>query len=838
MKTVYSVLAFCTLTLAAPLSGQAQYLLRGQVTDEDTKEGIPFCNVYFSGTNTGVSTDVDGYYELETGNLRDSLTASAIGYDAEQRLIDTSLREQEINFSLRSSDLTLEEVVVIAGENPADEIVRNIVRRKDSVRLEGRNSYQYESYAKIELDLENIDSKLKDSKLLKPFAFVFENIDSTSDEEPFLPIYINEILSDVYYVDGGGDPKQAIKAQRATGTNNQTVIEYVKRIHDEYSIYDDWIYVLEKPFVSPFSKSGLNYYEYYIIDSTDLNGRWSYKLKFKPKRRQESTFYGDFWVADSSFAVQRVDMRMSPDVNINLVSRIIIHEEFEPTGPHWKPVKKKMVVDFTPADGAPGMIARRTETFRDVRINQVGTKQKYVEEDEFYLLEEVTVENDSFWQAARHEPLTETEQQIYVMVDSVQNLPIYKTYVQVLETVFVGYFKLGPVEIGPYSSAYSYNPVEGDRFRVGLRTNEDFNEHLRLGGFLAYGLKDEEFKYGGSVEWLINQRPRMMAGAAYTDDVSLNSENSEEFQQGDLFSGLFRRDLLQKLIRVQEGKIYYERFWKSGLSNRLTLLHRRMDPYGAIFDDGRGFGYAFLPDPGALSDVDTTISTTEVIFKARYAKDEKVVEGEFTRTSFGSEHPIIELQYTLGVNGLVGGRYDYHKINLSYRHYFYLNPLGWMSYRINAGKVFGTVPFLLMEVHPGNEGYFVGRDIFNMMTRYEFASDTYASLLLEHHFDGFFLNRIPLLRKLKFRSYATFKAVMGTITNANRDANSLNAFVPTEENTYPGFRTPSARPYMEASVGIENILKVLQIEAVWRLSYLDNPQARQFGIRAGAAFYF
>jgi hypothetical protein len=161
-----------------------------------------------------------------------------------------------------------------------------------------------------------------------------------------------------------------------------------------------------------------------------------------------------------------------------------------------------------------------------------------------------------------------------------------------------------------------------------------------------------------------------------------------------------------------------------------------------------------------------------------------------------------------------------------------------MSYRIRAGKVFGNVPFLLMEVHPGNEGYLVGRSIFNMMTRYEFASDTYASLMLEHHFDGFFLNHVPLLRKLKFRSYATFKAVMGRLSNANRDVNRLNLFEPTDVNTYPGFRAPSQHPYMEASVGIENILKVFQIEAVWRLNYLDNPQARRFGLRGGVAFYF
>ncbi|MBV6653478.1 MAG: carboxypeptidase-like regulatory domain-containing protein, partial [Mameliella sp.] len=489
------ILLLLLLLATAPLMGQVT--LRGQITDADTKEGIPFSNVYFEGTTTGTSTDVDGFYEFTVEVPGDSLSASAIGYAPVSKQVGDQA-EQVINFSLGGSGLTLDEVVVIAGENPANAIVKGIIDRKPVNRMSARESYAFESYAKIELDLENIDEKLREKKLLKPFEFIFENIDSTSDEKPFLPIYINEILSDVLYVKDAGEPKRIIKAQRATGTNNQTVIEYIKRIHLEYSIYDDWIYVLDKPFASPFSKAGLNYYEYYIIDSAMVNGHWSHQLKFKPKRKQEPTFYGDFWVADSIFAVQRANMRMTPDANINLVSRIIIHEEYEPQGedPKWVPVKKKMVVDFSPAENAPGMIARRTETFQKMRINQIGTKQDYIENEEFYLLDEVKIESDSFWQKARHEPLSKTEQQVYTMVDSIKNMPIFKTYIEVLETVFVGYLQVGKVEFGPYASLYSFNPVEGDRFRIGARTTRAFSEKIRLGGFLAYGLQDERFKYG------------------------------------------------------------------------------------------------------------------------------------------------------------------------------------------------------------------------------------------------------------------------------------------------------------------------------------------------------
>ncbi|MBL7791212.1 MAG: carboxypeptidase-like regulatory domain-containing protein, partial [Saprospiraceae bacterium] len=358
-KSIGLFLSFILLA-CAPAWSQTTYLIKGRVTDADTKEGLPFCNVYVEGTTNGVSSDVDGYYEITLKQWSPQLAASAIGYETQYKPLSRD-PEQTVDFLVKSSEYTLSEVVVVAGENPANEIVRNIIKNKDKNSLQSNNTYQYESYAKVEVDLENIPDKLKESKLMKPFEFVFENIDSTSDEKPFLPVYITETLQDVYYVKGEGEAKNVLRAQRTSGTDNETIIEFIKKIHAPYSVYDNWIYVLEKGFISPFANAGLSYYEYYIIDSTYINGQWSYKLKFKPKRRQETTFYGDFWVADTTFAIQRVNMRMSPDVNINLVRRIIIYQEFDYVEQRWLPVKQKMVVDFSPTENAPAMIGRRTE---------------------------------------------------------------------------------------------------------------------------------------------------------------------------------------------------------------------------------------------------------------------------------------------------------------------------------------------------------------------------------------------------------------------------------------------------------------------------------------------
>ncbi|MEL6865562.1 MAG: DUF5686 family protein, partial [Bacteroidota bacterium] len=485
MLRLYIALLFICWTILSAF-GQ-DYTIKGRITDYDTEEGLPFCNVFIQGTTTGVSTDVDGYFTLTTSTKGDSLVASAIGYQNRSKAINANLEEQMINFSLRSSDFTLSEVVIIAGENPANEIVRNIIKNKNQNRVEALDAYQCEAYNKVELDLDNIDEKFRQRKVFKPFEFIFENIDSTSDERPFLPAYISEKISDVYYLKDQKPARVIPRAQRVSGIDNQTVVTLIERIHDEFSIYDNWIYVLEKPFISPFANQGLFYYEYYIIDSTYIQGQWSYKLKFKPKRKQENTFYGDFWVADTTFAIERVNMRMSPDVNINLVRRIIIYQEFNlhEVG-HWLPTKQKMVVDFIQNKKSPGIIGRKTASFSDYRINYEEVPDVFDEEPvEFYNTDELK-RDDSYWDDARHEELTANEEAVYKMVDSIKNVPIYKTYVDVIYTLVSGYKEFGPVEVGPYFSVFNNNPVEGNRIKLGVWTSNNFSKTIRFGGYMAY----------------------------------------------------------------------------------------------------------------------------------------------------------------------------------------------------------------------------------------------------------------------------------------------------------------------------------------------------------------
>ena len=307
MKGLYCLIFFLIIGGYA----SAQITITGRVLDDDTGEGLPFCNVFFSGTTIGVSSDLDGYYKLVTDTPGDSITASAVGYQSRTKFF-SGQSEQIINFRLKSADFELQEVVVLAGENPANRIVKGIIAQKERNRVTSMETFQCKAYTKVELDLDNLTPDLMKKKLFKPFAFVFENIDSTSDEKPFLPAYITESVDKVYYNKEEGQVRSIPEAMRASGVTNSTLVDFIENMQADFSIYDNWINIVDKPLVSPFSNQGLFYYEYYILDSADVEGQWSYKLKFKPKRKQENTFYGDFWVADTSFAVQRVNMRMSP----------------------------------------------------------------------------------------------------------------------------------------------------------------------------------------------------------------------------------------------------------------------------------------------------------------------------------------------------------------------------------------------------------------------------------------------------------------------------------------------------------------------------------------------
>jgi len=794
--------------------------VKGIVIDANTKKPLPFVNLAFKGTKTGTSTDFDGYYLIETYQPSDSLLVSSVGYLKVAKAV-IKHKSQTINFELNPTEVQLAEVVIEYTGNPAHPLLKKVIANKEINNYEKINAYQYEVYNKIEFDLNNITEKFKNRRVLRPFKFIFDNIDTSDiNGKTYLPIFMIESISDFYYRKNPKIQKETIKASKVSGVSNKSVSQFLGQMYQNLNLYDNYIVVINKSFISPIADFGLLFYKYYLSDSSFIDNSWCYKIEFMPKRKQELTFNGHFWVHDSTFAIAAVDMRIEKTANVNFIKDMMASQQFKRIDDtKWMPGKNKVFVDFILSDNTMGFFGRKTATYKYHIINQVKEEEFYSLAENIVIRDDASEKSEAYWDTARHEPLSKNEHAIYTMIDSVQKIPVYNTYIDIIVMFTTGYKVWGKFELGPYYTVYSFNEIEGNRFRFGGRTSNTFSTRLMLEGYLAYGTRDEKFKYGGGFEYfLAKKRPRHSIGVSYRNDLEQLGQSENAYREDNIIASVFRRIPLQKLTRFEELSAFYQREWFPGFSNKLSYIHRVLTPPGDT---------AFVIDPVNGSETYNNITTSEIRFYTRFAYNEKFVSGEFNRVSFGTKYPVLTLQYTYGINNFWNSDFEYHKINFNINDRVRINPFGYLDYIVDIGKVFGKLPYLLLELHKGNETYSYDDYAFNMMNYFEFASDQYISMSAVHHFDGLFLDKIPLFKKLKWREVISVKSAWGSLSDKHR-----------EIMAFPDNLSTLKKPYIEAGVGVENILKILRVDALWRLSYLDNPDIAKFGIRVKFQFKF
>lgn len=802
------------------------FIISGNVIDKHTEEPIPFANIYIEhigNIGSGTTSDINGFYKINLSNIStyDTIIASAIGYAKLKKPLNTN-NIQAINFRLDRSSIDLSEVEVFAGENPANIIFRKIVEHKPKNDIERLDNYRYEVYNKLEVDIDEINDKIKNNRLLRPFSFIYENIDSTSETKPFLPMFLTESLSDYYYRKLPSNNKEVIKATRVSGLENESITQFLGKMYLDFNLYDNWISILGQQFVSPVANAGLTYYKYEWVDSAYIDGIWCRKLSFRPKHKTENTFIGDFWVSDSTYAIVQISMQIANHSNINFVERLSIFQSYNLVdNKHWMLKKDKLIVDFISLGENPGLMGRKTTSYKNFVVNDTNIDQYFIDKLNVITNEDAIKNEESFWKQARHDSLSKNESAIYEMIDSIQKVPIYKTYVDIISTLVSGYYVWGNFEWGPYFSILSSNSVEGIRLKGGFRTSNAFSTRWMFGGYIAYGTKDKDFKYAFETFCYITKTPRQAVGFIYKNDLNLASQHIDEFGSDNLFSGYFRRNIPMRLIRIEEYNAYYLKEWKTGLSVRSSFIYRYIDPY-----EHSSFLFQF-PDITTYQNIGESVNTSEASWKLRYAYQEKFISGEFERISLGSKYPIIELNYIAGMKGVLQSDFAYHKISVEISDFVTVNPFGKFKYILSAGKIFNPLPYLLLETHNANETYYYIGSAFNNMRRYEFTSDEYIKLFFSHYFNGYLLDKVPLIKKLKWRSLLSYKAVLGRLSNENETLNSLN-----------NIKTPFPKPYMEASAGIENIFRIFRIDAIWRLSYLNTTDAVKFGLRGSIQFEF
>ena len=807
-----SILIFSLFVLSSAWAQVTK--VTGVVYDADTKEPLPFVAVKLSGTPVKTSTDVEGKFSISSETPSDSVVFSYVGYVRQAIRIKRGMA-QNLNVFLGSDTKMLDGITVVPGENPALIILRKVIKNKDKNNKDKLDAYQYSVYNKIEFDLNDIPPKAKNEKLLKSVKFMFDYIDSSNvKEKPYLPLMLSEAVSDFYFKKDPHFKKEVIKGTKISGVQDKSVSQFMGEMYLSVNIYKNNVLVFDRNFVSPISDNGTFYYRYILVDSMFIDNHWCYQISFRPKRKQELLFDGNMWIADTSFAMKRFEMSIANDANINYVHTLNVIHDYTLVDSAWMLKKERLVIDFKLQKKQAGFYGRKTTYYSDFVINKPKPDDFYSKTDNLIVTDDAMKKDDEFWKNARQDSLTKTEGKIYEMVDSLQHLRIYKTWQDVVMLFYSGYKNFGYWELGPYYNMLSYNLYEDVRLRVGGRTSDKFSKRYEFSGYTAYGTRDEKFKFGAAYRGYITKKPRQLVYLNYKNDYEIIGQSQYSLTSDNILTSLFRRHPIKALTNVEQYQVGYEFEPFKGFNNKIFLTHRVLRPLGDPYAYTKADG-----DTGYLS----SIKTSEIKFVTRFAWDEKYIEGTFSRTSTGTRWPIVQIEYTPGLKGVLNSDYSYHKLYINIDDRIRMTPFGYLNYVLEAGKIWGAVPYPLMFQHPGNETYIYDWASYNMMNYYEFASDQFAAISLYHHFDGFFLNKIPLMRKLKWREVLTAKWLFGLADPAN--AKILN--FPSTLNTF------TKGPYYEVGAGIENIFRIFRIDAFWRLSYIDSEYKAQFKANTG-----
>ena len=807
--------------LAYPLFSQ-ETVVRGKITDAASGDPIPYVNVVFKGTSIGATTDFDGNYLIRTTSPTDSLIASYIGY---KRRVKPVVKEtsQTINFQLDEESTRLREVVVVAGENPAFAILRKVVKNKSVNDKRSLTAYEYDTYSKIEIDVDNITDKFKQNKIVSKVTQVLDSIEQIAGEDgkPVLPIFISESVSRYYYRSTPDLKFENIKETKISGVgfeDGSLTGQLIGASFQEYNFYRNWLNILEKDFVSPISDGWRLYYDYDLTDSLFVGNDYCYRLDFWPRSEQALAFTGTMWITRNEYALKQIEALVGKQANLNFIEKIRIHQELEKTDAEaWIPVKNRVLVDVGEIrDQWAGMLAKFYTSNRNIIVNQPKDPKFYERQillDEGFLLNK---DDHEHWNQLRHEPLTETEKNVYRMIDTLQHIPVVRTYVDIIKIFINGYKKVGKFDLGPYLSLIALNNIEGIRVQMGFKTNYQFSKKWIFGAQLAYGFRDDRIKYSAFAQHILDRKRWTTVGIRVRSDVGRVGIDDELLADNFLFLAATRSGVFRRGYYFDESRFNFQRELVKGYSQRIAFRYNTFKP---VFE----FGY--YTDPGDVTSLAETFQTAELIVESRLSRDELFLQYDNERVSLGPQKwPIVTVRYTHGFEGVGGSDFDYDKLRFTLQKKLPMGPLGTGRATLTAEKIWGTLPYPLLALHIGNETPFYTDVIYNLMNFGEFFSDRFASLQYRQHFEGFIFNRIPLMRKLNWRLTGLANIIVGEAAEENISISYPLPFPEGNSNLVIN------RPYIELGYGVENIFRFLRIDFVHRLSYWENDRARKFGI--------
>ena len=816
-----------------------QTIIRGKVTDSETGDPIPFANVVLQGTSIGSPTDFDGYYEIIGEAESDTIVVSYIGYERKKKVYQKGIT-QTINFQLAPEANSLGEFVITAGkqENPAFPIMRSVIENKNKNDKRRLDAYEYESYNKIEIDVNNITDNLREKKYMQKITSVLDSIDQIAgdDGKPILPLFISESLSKFYFRNNPRLQKEFIERTKITGVgieDGTLISQIIGSSFQEYNFYQNRMNIVQKEFASPIGDGWRILYNYELRDSAYIDDEYCYILDFQPKNDQELAFIGTMWIAKQDFAIKRIDASMQPTANLNFIEKIKIQQELErTTAGAWLPVKSRVLIDVAELNKkSAGFLAKFYTSNKNLLITQPKDIKFFARTIE--LNEDARLNDDQFWEENRHDTLSATERNVMAMIDSLNNVPFVKTWVNVLKTLARGYVEVDGLDLGPWPFLVGFNDVEGIRVRLGGRTNENFSRTWQFNGYSAFGFDDKRFKYGAGARVILDRKKWTTLGFNYRKDIDqlgIQVNDLTNLDDGSAFLALVQLGLLVRPFEYERFQLDFAHQASQAFSFNVRLRNQDFEPL---------FPFRYRINPGQIdSPLGKNFSTSEVNIRLKYARDETFLINDNNRVSLGTlRWPTFVLAYTRGFDGL-GGDFNYHKLDFGVSQRLKMGFWGVSFYQVAAGHIFNDLPYPLLTAHIGNEQPVYTPIAYNQMEFFEFVSQSYASLSYQHFFEGFVLNRIPLLKKLKWRLVGSANMLVGDVSQStldlqvrtNEDGNPL--ITDDNGNEQPLFNVlDPGRPYAEVGIGVENIFKLFRVDYFQRLTYLDNPGIRRSSIK-------
>ena len=821
----------------------------GKVYDATTNESLPYASIRIRRTTNGCSSDNNGNFSFYADALRDTLIISSIGYEDER--IPLSYRtSMPIRASLKPTDYNLDEVIVkpkrerySRRNNPAVILVKNIIERRNNNAPERREFYSRDRHEKLNIALNNFNTE-NNSHFGEKFKFLEQYIDtSLISGKPILHISARELIATDYYQNSPEKRRQHVKGRKRNGIDDMFSTGEIEALYEEtfkdVDIFQDNISLFGSKFVSPLSDLGPTFYRYYIMDTIDVDGEKCIDLAFAPFNPESFGFTGHLFVAaDSTFFVKSVQMNVPHDINMNFIEYMNIKQDFSRLPDSTRILEREMLVaEFKILDAMNGFYAHREVNYRNYCFEKNELAERIISSPANVVEEDNSMSrSDEFWNENRLTAVTEKEQSVSRMMQELRANPLYYWLEKGVAFLFTGWIPVRehepPVFYGPVNTSISHNELEGWRLRTGAMTSAYLNPHLFGRFFVAYGLKDHEWKYMGEIEYSFkkkkehpNEFPIHSLRLHYENDIYQYGQNYLYTNKDNIFLSIKRKSD-NKIGYVKKAEFTYTREFYNHFSYNITLRNR-VDVASYLIP----FERTQTVDGNTTATFAKDLRQSEIEIGLRYAPNEKFTQSKWNRHSILPEHPVFTLNHRIGFKGVLGSHFNYHHTEASFQKRFWFSAFGYTDCIIKAGKVWNQVPFPLLIIPNANLSYTIQKESYALMNAMEFFNDEYASWDLTYYMNGLLFNRLPLIRKFNWREVISFRGMFGHLSEKNRP-DPLNTGVlykfPYENDQYHYL---GSTPYMEVGIGIENIFRVLRVDYVRRLTYRDLPGIDKWGIR-------